>query len=111
MPQHPIEPALKESLAAIRHARDVRKYHARRTGKGSQQRENDLREALERLRRAMIPLRAFRGAAPYKPQTHAHVELADRVAEASKVIQGERRRLWKMQDRKQARLAKEAKTV
>lgn len=99
MAQHPIEADLKAAFAAVRHARDVRKYHARRTRKGSEQRETDLSEALTRLRVAMAPLRSYLGTVSYKRQSHAHQAITDNVYEASKEIQSERRKLWKMQKR------------
>lgn len=102
MTQHQVEPGLKEAHAAIRHARDTRSFHARRTKKGSKQREDDLESARARLKRAMVPLRSFTGAAPSRPQTEAHTELWARVAAASKELQSERRKLWKMMERKKA---------
>lgn len=100
MAQHPIEPALKEALAAVRFGRDVREQHARVSPKGSERREEDLDVALTRIKRAMVPLRSFLGSAPYKPQTEPHMEITYRVRQASQALQSERRKLWKMQARK-----------
>lgn len=99
MDQHPLEPALKEALAAVRHAEDTRNLHAKRSRKGSPQREEDLRYARERLRLAMIPIRGYLGRAPFVRLTEYEVELWDRATQASEAIQGQRRRLWKMQQR------------
>lgn len=97
---HPIEPAIKEALMAVRHARDVRKVHARRTTKGTKQREDDLQMASSRVKLAMKPLRSFLGSAPSKTQTDAFVDLTERVKQASSELQAERRKLWKMQDKR-----------
>ena len=95
--ESPIELALKEAHAAVRHAQDVRGYHARRSAKGSKQREEDLMGARERLRIAMEPLRSFLGRGAALTQTNSNIDLLDRVSQASQAIQGERRRIWKMQ--------------
>lgn len=94
-----LDAALKEAFAAVQHADDVRKYHARRSAKGSPQREADLQTALGRLRKAMIPLRSWRGKSPYMIQSSAMFALNKRVEGASNAIQSERRKLWKMQKR------------
>lgn len=98
MNQHPIEPSLKEARAAVRHAQDTRTAHRRRTGRGSKQREADITESIRRLKAAMVPLRSFRGSAPFKTQTAAHGSLVERVEQASRSLQSERRKLWKMKD-------------
>lgn len=82
---------------AVRHARDVRKFHARRTVKGNKQREEDLMAARKRLQMAMEPLRSWRGGAHFRPSTTNYANLEDDIIEASEAIQGERRRIWKMQ--------------
>lgn len=92
-----IESALKEALAACRHASDVRGYHARRTSRGTKQREDDLTQARERVRLAMAPLRSYLGRAQYDTQSQANIDLQERVRTASKELQSERRKLWKMQ--------------
>lgn len=104
MVKQPIEPAVKEAQAAVRHAKDVRAYHARKTRRGSPQREADLKNAVGRIKRAMVPLRSFLGSAPYRTQTTTHLDLVFRVKETSKDLQSERRKLWKMQKRKKKRL-------
>lgn len=96
MERHPLEPALKEALAAVRHAKDTREYHARRTPKGTPQREEDLSMARHRLAVAMTPIRSFLGAAPFKLKP-GEEEIWERANTASKAIQYERRQLWKMQ--------------
>lgn len=74
--------------------------YARRIPKGHANREYDIQQARERLRRTMKPLRSFLGAAPWQTQTEIHQELTQRVFAASKQLQSERRKLWKMQQRK-----------
>lgn len=101
MYKQPVEASLKEALAAIRQARDVRAFHRRRTRRGTDQRETDIQEARDRLRRAMLPLRSYLGAVPYRNQSLPQQELTQRVRIASKQIQSERRRLWKMQARQE----------
>lgn len=99
--QAEIDAALKEAHAAIRHAVSTREYHARRYVKGSSMREQDLQTARDRLKKAMLPLRSWLGQAPYERNpTHAHEEITERVQRASREIQAQRRRLWKMQKRK-----------
>jgi len=95
-----IERDLKAAELAARHAKDVREYHARRSSKGSKQREHDLQEATARLKKAMKPLRSWLGQASSKNSTTAHEEITDRVRQTSKELQAQRRRLWKMMARK-----------
>lgn len=99
-----IERDLKAAELAARHAKDVRLYHARRSPKGSKQREHDLAEASERLKKAMKPLRSWLGQATAKEPTATHEEITKRVREASKELQAQRRRLWKMMARKPKRI-------
>ncbi len=99
MYEQPIEASLKEALAAIRQARDVRAFHRRRTQRGSAQREADLQEARNRLKSAMLPLRSYLGAVPYRKHSLPQQEVTQRVRTASLQIQSERRQLWKMQAR------------
>lgn len=92
-----MENPLKQAARAIQFAQEVRSYHRRRTERGSRQRAADLLEAQKRLRDAMKPLRSYLGRAPYGPQTHTAQREIARVRKASKALQGERRRIWKMQ--------------
>lgn len=95
-------PALlpKENLqaadAAIAFAQQVRRYHRRRTSKGSKQRTDDIAAALERLKVAMAPLRSEIGRFPYGPQTDVAEENRDKIKAKSRELQSERRKLWKM---------------
>ena len=92
-----IEAALKEAHAACRHAEDMRKFYARRSERDSKQRQDDLHAARERVRLAMTPLRSWLGANARRTGSRNNVELAERVGLASKALQSERRKLWKMQ--------------
>lgn len=92
-----IEAALKEAHAACRHAQDIRGFYARRSERDEKQRQDDLQAARERVRLAMTPLRSFLGSAPKRTGSKNNFDLADRVRAASKALQSERRKLWKMQ--------------
>ena len=84
--------------AAIKNAQRVRATHRRRTGVGSAAREDDLAIGLERLAQAMKPIRSEIARFPYGPQTDTAEANREKLRGLSKSIQGERRRLWKMQD-------------
>ena len=90
---------IESAFAAVQHAEATRRYHARRTPRGSRQREEDLRLAAERLKEAMKPLRSHIGRFPYGPQTEIAGQNRARILEASDAIQRERRKLWKMRSR------------
>lgn len=92
-----IDSALKEAHAACRYALDTRSFHARRTERDEQQRQDDLYRARDRVRLAMVPLRRHLGKAQYLTGSRANVDLDNRVRAASKALQSERRKLWKMQ--------------
>jgi hypothetical protein len=87
--------AITEAWAAVKHAREVRERHARRTDRGTRQREADLRIARRGIDEAMKPLRSEIGRSAY-----CHVEREAEIREASKALQTERRKLWKMQARR-----------
>jgi hypothetical protein len=101
--KHPIEDELIAAEAAVRHAQMVRKFHRRRSQRGSSQREADLQEARDRLRSAMKPLRSYLGRASSSAQTNYNADLHERVREASASMQRERRKLHKMLARPNAR--------
>jgi hypothetical protein len=88
---------METARAAVRNAVLVRNHHKRRTRKGDPQRETDIALALERLKEAMKPLRRAIGQFPYDHQTEAAGERREEIRELSAEIQGQRRRLWKMQ--------------
>lgn len=96
MPDQRPEEALQNAYAAVAHAKDVRDIHRRRTHKGSKQRENDIQYAHERLKAAMAPLRTIIGRFPYGAQTVVAERNREAVRAASREIQAERRKLWKM---------------
>lgn len=98
LPQNVIDTA--EAAAAF--AAQTRRYHARRTQKNSQQRQDDIEGALGRIREAMKPLRSEIGRFPYGPQTDLAESNRERIRELSAALQAERRKLWKMQRAKRA---------
>jgi hypothetical protein len=92
----PIEPSLDDVLAdakrAIEHAQSTRRAHARKTEHGTKQREADLKVAVERLQAAMKPIRRRICRLPYLQAPIG----AEALEMASKELQRERRKLWKM---------------
>lgn len=87
--------------AAVRYAQEVREYHRRSTKKGNPSREQDIKVALSKLKRAMRPLRSLRARSMYAPLKYAISDAdKEKIAECSEAIQAERRKLWKMQRRK-----------
>lgn len=97
MPSQLPQEAIEAADAAIAFAAQVRRFHRRRTDKRSQQRKDDIASALSRLKEAMDPLRSEIGRFPYGPQTPQAEANRERIRQASKAIQSERRKLWKMQ--------------
>jgi hypothetical protein len=96
MPEHLPVAALADAEAAVNFARQVRKFHARRTERGSKQREADIEIARTRLKECMAPLKSAIGKFPYGPQTDAAEENRNVIREASQACQRERRKLHKM---------------
>lgn len=94
--RHPIEDDLKSGRLAVEHAKSVRRFHARRTVRGSRHREDDIIEARRRIAEAMKPLRSWMGRHPYMPQTAMIEQLDDQVRALSRDLQRQRRKLWKM---------------
>ena len=88
---------LTAAKQAVEHARKVRAVHRRRSNRGAPQREQDISLALERIQRAMQPLRSMIGRFPYGPQTDEAEANRQLVRDASQELQRERRKLWKMQ--------------
>lgn len=100
MPGHrPIPEIVEEAERAVAYAQEVRKFHRRRTRKDSAQRATDIDLALKRIRDAMKPLRHEIGRFPYAPPTKAAENNKFAILAASKSLQSERRKLWKMQAR------------
>lgn len=91
-----MEEALRNAEAAVAHAQQVRSFHRRQTARGSTQRTEDIKLALERIRDAMQPIRSEIGRFPYGPQTTVAEEERARIRAASLALQAERRKLWKM---------------
>lgn len=92
---------------AAAHARDVRAAHRKHSARGNRERQADIAIALTRLKRAMAPLRSEIAKFPYLlPKVDDQLaqatfeEQRDKLLEASALVQRERRKLWKMQDKK-----------
>lgn len=90
---------MESAWTAVEFARLVRKAHRRKSPRGSQQRETDIQEALDRLKSSMRPLRRVIGTFPYGPQTEIAEGNRQEIRRASAAIQAERRKLWKMRQR------------
>lgn len=100
MPETLPKDKLQAAKAAIENARKVREFHARRTPKDSPQRAADIELALTRLKEAMKPLRAEIGRFPYGAQTDKAEANREVIRQASEAIQAQRRRLWKLKQRR-----------
>lgn len=87
---------IETAVAACQYAQQVRRYHRRRSGRTSRQRETEINLALTRLKEAMAPLRSHIGKFPYGPQTTVADENRQLIRDTSAAIQAERRKLWKM---------------
>lgn len=94
---------LANAGAAADYAKDVRTAHRRRTSRSSPQRQADIQVALDRLRDAMKPLRRTLAQVTYKRRnlSHTQIEMLAAVSDASMELQRERRKLWKMKQRKE----------
>lgn len=92
----PIEATPDDLIAvasnAVRYAQSTRKAHAKESRRGTKQREEDIRVALDRLQAAMYPLSRKIQRLVYLPASYP----AEGLREASQAIQRERRKLWKM---------------
>lgn len=91
---------MQEAELAVANAQDVRAAHRKRTSKDDRQRQHDLTLAIKRVKRAMGPLRSEIGKFPYGPQTDQAEINRQKIREASKALQRERRKLWKMLNQK-----------
>lgn len=96
MPEELPKNMMEAADAAVLYAQQVRKHHARRTAIASPNRKHDLDLAIQRLKEAMAPLRTEIGRFPYGPQTPLAEENRQKIRDASKAIQRERVKLWKM---------------
>lgn len=96
MPAQLPNDALRAADAAVTFAQQVRKRHRRRTDKQSPQRRKEIEVAIERLKKAMLPLRSEIGRFPYGPQTTIAESNRQRIRDASDALQRERRKLHKM---------------
>lgn len=95
MPQSDLERA----ALAVENAQGVRKFHRRRSEPGTNQRERDIAVALERIKEAMRPLRSEIARFPYRPNAVITDAEKQRLRDASKALQTERRKLHKMKRR------------
>jgi hypothetical protein len=91
--------ALEQAEAAVAYAQQVRRYHRRRKI-NAETRHRELEVARERLKEAMKPLRTEIGRFPYGAQTVTAEENREKIRQASKAIQAERRKLTKMMNAK-----------
>jgi hypothetical protein len=98
MAESSLDQDLDAARRAAEYAREVRRYHRKRTDRNSPQRSADISVAMDRIRAAMRPLRGRIGRYPYGPQTETASSAHAAVKEASAALQAERRRLWKMQN-------------
>lgn len=99
--------------AAVDHAQDTRSAHAKRSARGSRQREDDLSMAQTRLKRLMAPVRSELARLPSElkrmQSTNQMEHFGSSVGQQAKLrdlsqaIQRERRKLWKMQQRPKKR--------
>jgi hypothetical protein len=96
MPTELPKDAIETAEAAVAFAQQTRRFHRRRTERGSKQRCADIELALVRLKEAMRPLKSEIGRFPYGPQTTVAEGNREKIRVASAAIQGERRKLWKM---------------
>jgi len=96
MPEELPKNMMEAADAAVLYAQQVRKHHARRTAIASPNRKHDLDLAIQRLKEAMAPLRTEIGRFPYGPQTPLAEANRQKIRDASKAIQRERVKLWKM---------------
>lgn len=88
--------AIKEADLAVKNALEVRRYYAKRRPKDDPQRREDLSLAMQRIRKAMKPLKSEIGKFMYGPQTAQAEKNRERIRAASRALQTERRKLWKM---------------
>lgn len=98
-----VSEAVHEARLAVQNAQEVRAFHRKRTERGDKQREDDLRLALERVKRAMKPLRSEIGRFPKQGSSPIILQRQEKVRAASLALQKERRKLWKMLDRRSER--------
>lgn len=87
---------IEEADLAVKHAVLVRKTHRRRSARDSKSRVTDIEFALERLAKAMKPLRSEIGRFPYGPQTDVAEANREIIRDAADAIKRERIKLWKM---------------
>lgn len=102
-----LDQVLRAAEAAVSHAQDVRKTYAKRTGRGDRRRQTDIQLALNRLKTKMKPIRSELARLPYGIKLYANVQgpldlksQQRQLRAASDAIQRERRKLWKMQERR-----------
>lgn len=96
MPEELPDQDLELAEEAVLYAQSVRRLHRRRTDRNSSQRKADIEMALSGLRKAMRPLRTHIGRFPYGPATVTAEKNREAIYEASRRVQSERRKLWKM---------------
>jgi hypothetical protein len=96
MTEAAVAAALQEAEHAIQNAQEVRAFHRKRSERDDRQRINDLTFALRRVKAAMTPLRSEIGRFPHQQRTDTVEARQNKIRNASKALQRERRKLWKM---------------
>jgi hypothetical protein len=102
MPELPDHQLLSDANSAVGYAQEVRRTHARRSARGSYQREHDISVALARLKSAMRPIRRRIAKIAYTTPTDAVMQRREVFIEASQALQAERRKLWKMKKKRRS---------
>lgn len=82
--------------SAVKGAQSARRKHARKTKRGDERRERDLKEAAENIQKAMKDLRPIIARMPWQTYSEARERTNDQVRRVSKAMQIERRKIWKM---------------
>jgi hypothetical protein len=101
VPEHLPSDWVTAAESAVQHAQAVRAFHRKRSRRGSTQREADIQIALDRIKAAMRPLRSEIGRFSYGPQTNTAEHNREMIRKLSRQLQAERRKLWKMKERKE----------
>lgn len=99
MPNRLPKDALRQAHAAVVFAHQTRKHYRRRPDRNKRDREKDIQKALDRIRRAMAPIRSEIGRFAHQPCDVEGLIRREKIRKASQDLQRERRKLFKMQQR------------
>lgn len=94
---------IERAEVAIKNAQDVRGYHRKRTRIGHAQRNTDISHAMTKIRFAMLSIRSALGRVPYRAINETSRREAAELADVSRRLQIERRKLWKLRGGKRAK--------